>query len=482
MDTHSDNNANHMLVVDLDGTLIHSDMLFELGFALPRSGRAAVTSFLKARPKTRAELKQALGAFVPFDAALLPYNKAVIQRIKEWRAGGGRVALVTATDQRVADCIADHLGLFDEVHGSDGVNNLKGAAKAEFITRRYGAGRFDYIGDAAADYENWQAAKRAFVAHHSLRFLEKVRRLKTDAEQVDDGHQAGVEPYIKALRPHQWLKNLLIFLPLLAAHRFGFGDWLHGIIAFCAFNAVASAIYIFNDLVDLNADRAHIRKRKRPFASGRVPIAHGVIMSALLLVSGLALSFSFEGYSFLMVMVGYIILTTAYSLYLKKKLMIDVCVLATLYAVRVVAGGAATGIELSFYLLAFCIFLFLSLASIKRQAELLDSPLTEGELLPGRAYTPSDMPVFMAMSIVAGYTAVLVLMLYLNSENVTKLYSAPELLWIICPIFLYWVSRVVMLTQRGLMDDDPVIFAVKDRTSYICAGLIFGILTISSLL
>lgn len=480
METKPDKIDRPVLVVDLDGTLIHSDMLFELGFALPRSGRAAIFSFLKARPRSRPEVKQALGAVVPFDAALLPYNQAVIERLKTWRAEGGRTALVTASDQTVADSIATHLGLFDEVHGSDGVKNLKGLAKAAFMTERYGKGGFDYIGDADADLENWRAANKALVVHPSGRLQNKLRAINPQFERIDDGIRGDLPAYLKALRPHQWLKNLLIFLPLLAAHRFALNDWLMGLIAFAAFNAVASAIYIFNDLVDLNADRAHQRKRHRPFASGKVPIAHGIVMSSLLLLFGFLLSLIADGYALFFVMIGYTLLTTAYSLYLKKKLMIDVCVLATLYAVRVVAGGAATGIELSFYLLAFCVFLFLSLASIKRQAELLDSPLSKGEIIPGRAYMPADLPVLMVMSIVAGYTAVLVLMLYLNSENVTKLYTAPEMIWVICPIFLYWVSRVVVLTQRGKMDDDPLLFAVKDRTSYICAGLILGILALSS--
>lgn len=487
MDKKTTDGSDVTLVVDLDGTLIRSDMLLEQLVALSREGMPGLQKLMQARPGNRAALKKALSALCAFDPALLPFNPKVIEEIEAWRADGGRVALVTASDQQVADCIAAHLGLFDEVFGSDGETNLKGEEKARFLVSRYGVGGFDYIGDSRADLACWREARRALVVNRRAGFQRKVQAVKAFGpdELVIVGaanrgsFRSEIGPYIKALRPHQWLKNLLLFLPLAAGHRFAAEGWLLALIGFFSFNAVASGIYIINDLVDLPSDRAHQRKRLRPFASGAVPVSQGVVLSAALLMLGVVLGLLLP-VEFLMVLIGYILLTSAYTFHLKRLMMIDVSVLATLYAVRVVAGGAATGVPLSFWLLAFCIFLFLSLASTKRQAELVDSPLPEDQQLPGRAYTKRDLPVFSMMSLSAGYMAVLVLMLYLNSDNVNELYSAPQYLWLICPVFLYWVSRVALLTQRGQMHDDPVVFALKDVTSYVCAGVILLILFISS--
>ena len=283
------------------------------------------------------------------------------------------------------------------------------------------------------------------------------------------------------MRPHQWLKNLLVFLPMLAAHQFDGGTIFAALLAFISFSLVASSVYVLNDLLDLAADRAHPRKRLRPFAAGTIPIAHGTFMAAGLLGLG-ALIALLVGGNFLLLMVAYYVLTTAYSLALKRRLVIDICVLAGLYTMRILAGGAATDLPLSVWLLAFSVFIFLSLAAVKRQAELIDAA-NRGQLeASGRGYQVDDLPIISMIAIGAGYVSVLVMTLYVNSPAVLELYSVPEALWGVCAILLYWVTRMVMKTHRGEMNDDPVVFSVTDRTSQICVATMFGFAVLGTLI
>jgi 4-hydroxybenzoate polyprenyltransferase len=280
-------------------------------------------------------------------------------------------------------------------------------------------------------------------------------------------------PYLTALRPHQWVKNVLVFVPMLAAHQLTFPAFLQSFFAFIAFSLVASSVYVVNDLLDLAADRAHPRKRLRPFASGAISTAQGSWMAVILLLVGTLVAL-FLGPAFALVLLAYYLITTAYSLYLKRKVLIDIALLAGLYTMRLVAGAAATSIELSMWLLAFSIFLFFSLAAVKRQAELIDLAERGHLSAEGRGYQVGDLPVIAMMAISSGYVAVLVMALYLNSPAVMELYSFPQALWGICFILLYWISRMVMMTHRGYMHDDPVVFAARDRVSQICILLIIG--------
>ncbi|MDV7141167.1 UbiA family prenyltransferase [Tropicimonas sp. TH_r6] len=454
------------LAVDLDGTLLRSDMLFESFWsALGRdwkSGLATITTLSGGR----AKLKSQLVAASDVDITLLPYNEEVIERVKAWRASGGRTALVTATDQALADRIAAHLGIFDEVHGSDGHTNLKGAEKARFLTEHFGERAFTYMGDSEADLPVWEASAKAITVNAPPKLRDAASRLEPEVEHIgtpDSNHRA----YIKALRPHQWMKNLLVFLPALAAQQFTALTLLQSLMAFIAFSLVASSVYVLNDLLDLSVDRAHPRKCKRPFAAGDIPIAQGTSLAAGLLGGGAFIA-AFLGPAFLMVMAVYYITTLAYSLVLKRRAVVDICTLALLYTLRIVAGGAATAIPLSVWLLAFSIFFFLSLAAVKRQAELVDN-VKRGKLdVSGRGYSVEDLPIIAMMAISSGYVAVLVMALYVNSVNMAELYSAPAMLWGICFILLYWISRTVMIAHRGQMHDDPVIFAVRDGTSRTC--------------
>jgi 4-hydroxybenzoate polyprenyltransferase/phosphoserine phosphatase len=460
------------LVVDLDGTLLRSDMLFESFWsAFARDWRTPFLSFA-ALNGGRASLKRHLAAASAIDATTLPYDSKVITFVQEWRACGGSTALVTASDSAFANAIAAHLSIFDEVHGSDGQLNLKGERKGQFLEERFGSKGFVYMGDARADLSIWKRAAKAITVNASATLRQEAERVSDSVEHlVTDTRSA--KPYIKALRPHQWLKNILVFLPMLAAHQLDSQTLLLSFLAFVCFSLVASSVYVLNDLLDLAADRAHPRKKNRPFAAGSIPIAHGTWMAAGLLTTGGLLAFSISP-SFLLAMVAYYLLTTAYSLHLKRRIVIDICVLAGLYTARIIAGGVATGIPLSVWLLAFSVFFFLSMAAVKRQAELIDSADRGSLKASGRGYHVDDLPIISMISIGAGYVSVLVMALYVNSPTVVELYTHPDALWGVCVVLLYWITRTVMVAHRGNMHDDPVVYAAKDRASQMCLLIILG--------
>lgn len=466
--------ASQTLVVDLDGTLLNSDMLYETFWSSFAHDWRTPFRAAMALPKGKAVLKRLLAEHASIDVTTLPYNDTVVERVKAWRAAGGRTALVTATDQALADKIAAHLGLFDDVIGSDGRTNLKGSTKAEMLAARYGGdqGGFTYVGDHAADLAVWEQADGAITVNLAPALRDKVR-CKGEIEHLATG-RSGPKPYFKAIRPHQWLKNILIFLPMLAAHELNLPALLLSLISFVSFSLIASSVYVLNDLLDLKGDRAHPRKRLRPFAAGTIPIARGTVMGISLLFAGLIPAILLGGL-FLKVVVVYYILTTAYSLYLKRQLVIDIFALAGLYTIRILAGAAGTGVPISVWLLAFSIFFFFALAAVKRQAELVDG-LQSGKLKAhGRGYHVNDVPIVAMMALASGYVSVLVLALYLKSPENAVLYSAPGYLWAACLVLMFWITRMVMTTHRGQMNDDPVLYAAKDRVSLICFALILGL-------
>jgi len=461
-----------VLVVDLDGTLIHSDMLFESFWsALGRDWRTPFAA-LRALATGRAALKRRLAAAADHDPAALPYNGAVLDYARNWRSAGGRVVLVSAADDGLVQKVAAHLGLFDEAHGSDGQRNLKGSAKSRFLTERYGTKGYAYIGDSRADLPVWKNAGRAVTAGAGRGLRRQVDGLGGRIEHLP-APEGGAWAILRALRPHQWLKNILVFMPMLAGHHFSTSVALQSALAFLSFCLVASCVYILNDLLDLTADRAHPRKCRRPLASGALPIRLGTAMAPALLFAGLAVALTL-GPLFVLVMLGYFILTTLYSLWLKRLVVADICTLAVLYTTRILAGAVATGLPLSVWILAFAIFFFLSLAAVKRQAELVDSAVRGQLSAAGRGYHADDLTLVAQMATAAGYVSVLVMALYLNSPAVQEIYSRPSVLWGICLVLLYWISNMVMVTHRGGMDDDPVVYAVKDRTSQICILLVIA--------
>ena len=468
-----------ILVVDLDGTLLRSDMLYESFWAaLGQDWRSPIRAGLALR-QGKPALKRYLSEVAEVDIPTLPYNEDVIAYVRARRAEGIRTALVTATDQNMAQDIAAHLGLFDEVHGTKDGINLKGANKAAFLKETYGDKRLAYMGDTTADLPVWEAVDLAITVDIPDALRAQVAKLETPVHEISSSAPSA-QPYLKALRPHQWLKNILVFLPMLAAHQITGATFLTSLLAFISFSLVASSVYVLNDLLDLKVDRAHPRKCKRPFAAGTVPIAHGTGMATGLLGAGALLALLLGG-AFFATMLVYYVVTLAYSLTLKRRAVVDICVLAGLYTMRIIAGGVATGIELSVWLLAFSIFFFFSMAAVKRQAELVDMA-ERGKLdASGRGYTVKDLDIISMMSIGAGYMSILVMALYVNSPVVADLYANPAALWGICFVLLYWISRIVIITHRGHMNDDPVLFAAKDRNSQICAAVIFALATVGAL-
>lgn len=479
MSNDAETQSDAVLVIDLDGTLLGSDLLFESFWsALSHDAVATLTQSMRARH--RAGLKRHLATLAQIDVTQLPYRPEVIAYIERWRASGGKTALVSASDAELVTQVAAHLGIFDEAYGSDGHHNLKGAAKAAFLVEHYGKQGFAYMGDATADLAVWKQASKAITVNVSRTLAARVAGLGIPVEHLRAG-EPGPGPWLRALRPHQWLKNILVFLPAVAGHVSNSNAIVGSFAAFVIFCLVASSVYLMNDLLDLEADRTHPRKRLRPLAAGMIPIGRASLLMVGLLATGLVLA-ALISPLFLAVMLSYYVLTTAYSLYLKRRTIVDIWVLAILYSMRVLGGVAATGIVPSVWLLAFSIFFFFALAAVKRQAELVDLVNRDTEAATRRGYHRDDVILIAAMAIAAGYVSVLIMALYVRTPDIDRLYNFPPALLGICLVLLYWISRIVMVTHRGLMHDDPLIFAVRDRVSQLCMVCMLGFALLAAFL
>jgi 4-hydroxybenzoate polyprenyltransferase len=459
------------LVVDLDGTLLRIDLLHESALTLLRSDPLSVLRLPGWLAGGKAHLKREIARRVSLDFSGMPYHEELVEWLRSERARGRRLVLATASDEKLAEGVAAHLPIFDEVLASDGETNNASHRKAAALVERYGERGFDYVGNSNADMAVWERSRRAVLVSAP----PKIRRAAAQRVQVDrefGAAPAGIRAWVKALRLHQWMKNLLLFLPLLGSHQiFDAGLLAAVFIAFIAFGLCASSVYVVNDLMDLESDRHHPRKRLRPFAAGVLSPLTGVAMAGLLLVSSFTIA-ALVAPAFLAWLGVYFVITVAYTFGLKRKEIVDAISLAGLYTLRIIAGGAAVGLPASFWLLAFSLFLFLSLAFVKRYSE-LQLMLTQGrDDARGRGYRTSDLPVIEMMGVVSGFAAVMVLALYINSESVLRLYQQPEFIWLTVPIFLYWITRVWIKTHRGLMHDDPVLFAIKDRVG-ITLGVLF---------
>lgn len=463
------------LVIDLDGTLIRTDLLHESVLKLLR-GRPHLSLVLPGwLAGGKAHLKRQVADRVPLDIHSLPYNDALLEWIRAERAAGRRIVLCTASDARYAKDVADHLGLFDEVIASDGSDNISARRKAEVLVERFGERGFDYAGNSRDDLAVWKRSRRAIVVNASDGMRARVRG-SADVEREVAYPRNGLRPWLKAMRLHQWLKNLLVLLPLAGAFALDDLQLLQqALVAFLAFGLCASSVYVLNDLMDIESDRAHPRKRLRPFASGQLsPLAGIGLAVALLLLSGaIALTGrpAFMGW-----LAAYFALTLAYTFFLKSRVLVDCIVLGILYTLRIVAGAAAVGLPASFWILAFSLFLFLSLAFVKRYSELQLSVRMGRSDAHGRGYLTSDLPLVQSMGVASGFSAVLVLALYINGEAARAIYTRPDLLWLSIPLVLYWICRMWMQAQRGHMNDDPVIFAVRDRYSLLCGALFLATL------
>ena len=456
----------------MDGTLLRTDTLHEAALRFLSGNPLRALLLLRWLAGGKARLKAELAARAPLDAASLPYDREFAAWLGEEKRAGRKLVLCTAADARYAEAVAAETGLFDEVLASDGRVNLSGAAKARALKERFGA--FDYAGDSSADLPVWAEARRMVLVRARAGVARRAGGAG-EAEKVFAPRRASGAEWRAVFRVHQWLKNLLLFAPFFASHRFAEPALLPPLFAgFLAFSLCASAVYIINDLADLESDRLHPRKRARPFASGAVPVRFGAILAPLCLIAAFVLAAP-AGPAFIACLAAYIVLTTAYSFALKRVAVVDCLVLACLYTLRIIAGAAAIAVPLSFWLLAFSIFLFLSLAVVKRCAE-LHALRADGEAegaVPGRGWRVEDAPLAEAFGVAAGYVSVLIFALYLQSDDVALLYSQPEVLWGSLVPLLFWVSWMWLQTRRGAMDDDPILFAVRDKASLI-AGAVFA--------
>ncbi|HEX5374097.1 MAG TPA: UbiA family prenyltransferase [Aquabacterium sp.] len=468
------------IAVDLDGSLIHTDLLLESFLLLIKRNPLYLLMLPLWLLGGKARLKAEIASRVQLNAAALPYTHALVDWLKAQKAQGHPLWLCTASDHRLAQAVADHLGLFDGVIASDGALNVSGANKARVLIERFGDKGFDYCGNHSVDLAVWQHARAAIVVNGGADLQAKARALTQVTAQFDaPGGQA--KAVLKALRVHQWAKNALIFVPVAAAHKLDMVTLGSALLAFVAFSLCASSVYLLNDMLDLEADRQHHSKCKRPFASGQLSVLFGMAAAPLLLVGAFGLAAALLPLKFVGVLAVYYIATLAYSFLLKRLVMIDVLALAGLYTIRIVAGAAATAIPLSFWLLMFAIFIFLSLAMVKRYAELY-AMRQQGKLkAQGRGYQVEDLHLLQSMGSASGYISILVLALYVNSPDIAVLYKHAKVAWLLVPIMLYWISRIWMQTYRGHMDDDPLVFALKDRISLLTGAAAALVLVLAAL-
>lgn len=463
------------LVIDLDGTLLRSDLLLETGLAFLRTQPWFFFKPLYWLAQGKPVLKEALAEATELDVTTLPYDPRVLELIRTARSEGRPVVLATASHHSLAVRIAEHLQLFDQVLASDRDCNLSGGHKAERLRELYGEKGFDYAGNAKEDLPVLRAARHAIAVSPTMGLRRHLDTLD-NLHQVVDAPSGQLKAWLKALRVHQWLKNLLIFVPLLTAHQIGDVAQLGvACLAFLIFGLCASSVYLLNDLLDLADDRHHATKCRRPFAAGNLSLGQGLWSVLLLWLVAFSAAWLWLSQAFVFVLGIYYLLTLAYSLYFKRIMAVDVLLLALLYTLRIVAGAAALGLPLTFWVLTFSMFMFLSLALVKRYAELLDARQAGlMEKTRGRGYYPDDLEMVSSLGAASGYLSVMVLALYIHDPDTSALYAQPELIWLACPLLLFWITRIWMLTHRGQVHQDPVIFAIRDRCS-LWVGALFGL-------
>jgi 4-hydroxybenzoate polyprenyltransferase/phosphoserine phosphatase len=458
------------LVVDLDGALVRSDLLIETAFAeIGRRPHSLYEMLLRLR-EGKAALKHRLAKTYDLDPSTLPYDEHVLAQIETARAEGRPVYLTSASAERFVDTVAKHLGLFTGWFASDATLNLAGEAKAQRLVGVFGDRGFDYIGNDAADLPVWSRARKAIAIRTSAHVARRLHAMGGEVEHLGCDRPEW-RTWAKLLRVHQYAKNALVFAPLLAAHVFETGALINATLAAIAFSLCASSVYLLNDLVDLQEDRRHRSKRNRPLASGAISIRQGMAAIPILFLLAMAVAASIS-VSFLAVLLGYFALTTAYSFALKRKMFADVITLAALYSIRVVGGAVAIDVAASKWLLAFCMAMCISLALIKRYVELaacLDAKLPDPA---NRDYRVGDLEMIGALAAAAGFNAVTILALYISSDSVNTLFGRPDILWLACPLLMYWIGRALMLARRREMDDDPIVFVLHDPTSLAAVGAV----------
>lgn len=453
-----------VLCVDLDGTLIRTDLLIESFLDVLRRQPWVLFLLPLWLWRGKAALKHELALRSAIDVSLLPLNPQLLEWLRAQHAAGRRLWLATASSYLLAEPLAARLGVFERVFASSEAINLSGARKLQALREATGANGFDYCGNAAVDLDIWPHARQAIVVEAGASVLRAARACSR-VGRVFEARPGRWRSLLRAMRPHQWLKNLLVFVPLLAAHQWSDPlAWRDALLCFAAFSLCASSVYLLNDLFDLAADRVHPRKCRRPFASGDASALAGLLLVPVLMAAGLGVAAMLSVGTFAVTLL-YMLATLAYSWRLKTLVLVDVLMLAGLYTVRVIAGAQAIAVQPSFWLLAFSMFVFLSLALVKRVAELVTLIERQREQVRGRDYRVDDLAALRSMGVSAGYLAVLVLAFYINAPEVVAHYHRPQVLWLVCPGLLYWLSRLWLKTSRGEMDDDPLVFTLRDAGS-----------------
>ena len=456
------------LVVDVDGSLVSGDITIEGAAQLlsiyPLNFFALLFWSIIAIVKGRASLKRRIAQTFPVPPNTLMLNPAVTNEIAAAKSVGREVWLASGSDELVVAPLAEMVGATG-FFASDGQTNLVGQKKAAVLTERFGWGGFDYIGNERCDLAVWQQARHAIGVNLSKSLTRKLKELDEDARLLK-GLGGNTFDYLRALRPHQWIKNVLVFTPLIAAQDTRFELYLLVSTLFIAFSICASGTYLLNDLLDLYHDRLHRTKRFRPMAAGKLSLIPAIVIGIALIATGLAISFWLSVATGLCILL-YLFVTFSYSLLLKQKTYVDVVALATLYMIRVIAGGIVVSVSLSPWFLSFFIFFFLSLAIIKRQCELSVLHKFHESESSGSKYLPEDFTVMIAFGAASSVASVVIFTLYIQSLKVSGNFSRPELMWLICPLLIYWSGRMILLANRGNVNNDPLVFAMGDRTSWL---------------
>src|SRR5690554_981069 len=467
-------NNKKVLVVDLDGSLIKSDSLIESFLLLLKKNPLLCFLLPFYLLKGKAALKAWIAQQAPLDARYLPYNDDVLAYVQQQKQQGVACYLVSGAAEKTVAAVSKHLQLFDGYFASDSKINLTGSRKAARLNAEFGQGNYDYIGNESVDLAVWQGAAKAIVVTHSQSLLKQAQAVSKEVEHIA-AKKATLVTYIKAIRVHQWVKNVLLFVPVLTAHQWQNPEIIFLLMAgFFSFSLAASSVYVLNDLLDLTSDRQHPSKSKRAFAAGDISLLKGLLLFPVLLVLAFAV-LPFLPLGFALALLVYYLLTLSYSFYLKRIIMLDTITLALLYTMRIIAGTLLISVSFSFWLLAFSLFIFQSLALVKRYTELVMLQEQGESKTIGRGYHAEDASMVAALGAASGYMAVLVFALYVNNPEVLSLYTTPAYLWLVCPILLYWVSRAWIIAHRGQMHDDPIVFAVRDKQSLLVGVLILVI-------
>ena len=470
--SHTQDLSTYAICVDLDGTLIKTDSLHESLLALFKKNPFNLVKCIFWLFTGKAGFKARVAKHVTVNSMSLPYNQELIKFLND-EYTDNRKYLCTAENERIDQDVADNVGMIQQVYASKDRYRLKGDNKAKLLTEKFGKKQFIYAGNDYSDLKIWDKSAGAIVVSDSQKLIGKVK-LVTDIIAHFKSGTNSMKKYLAAIRLHQWVKNLLMVIPMILAHKvMEIDGYINIAIAFVSFGLVASGTYVVNDLMDLDADRAHKTKRNRPFASGALSVLTGIVMAPLLILSGIGIAYLVST-DFLVFVLIYLVVTLIYTYVVKTIAILDVIILAMLYTIRLMAGAVAIEVEITFWLLAYSMFIFFSLANVKRYTEI--ARLDDTHEISGRGYNRDDANFIRVLGVASGLLSVLVFALYINDPGISMKYTHPAWLWAITPLLLYWVTRIWHLAHHGKMIEDPVVFAIRDVVSYLIAGLVgFGI-------